>query len=570
MSRLGVNLAGIQPSTPASPFLQWERNCYVDFYPRLTVSGVAKAGNDLAPYIDSNLNLIDPLPAGASQYNYLVLLNPVGLTYGKSYAGTAMKATWEDGGGVTSLAASGDATAGTANLGARTHTFTLNATTAAPQGGFCTGNVQLNFNLTSGGQPPRNIKIFKAVHESRVLAGEIFDPDWYTETSQWAWYRFMDWTETNFSPATNYVDLTATATQFWRGANITGILQRGTPISAIVALANLTLKPIWICIPHLFTDAAVTSLANYLKTNLNPAVHVYFEYSNENWNYLGTAGASGKYCVDQGALIGAWSAQQAFQKAWSYSGYRAAQCMELIRTEFGTDSGTGRWSGVMGIQVGAVENIIYNYIGLDYHISADAGATQSRTKLFSLVGVAPYPGATISTTASGAGATLLTWANESLARDDNYEHFNKQFYNVHKLGAGVVWPGVDYYRALWQSAMTSAAAKGMGVAMYEGKYGGYCLPDLRDNTGTETEGTKMNLALSQFADSAYCGLIESQMYTAYLADGGVLPNLFADIYLRSKYGPWGSKQYLGDTNAAARMAESFSSGKSNFVLGTVV
>lgn len=570
MARLGVNLAGIQPSTPASPFLQWERNCYIDFYPRLTVSAVAKAGNDLAPYIDGNLNLIDPLPSGASQYNYLVLLNPQGLTYGHSYAGTAMKATWTKGGGVTSINASGDVTSGTTDLAGRSFTFTLNATTVAPQGGFCTGNVQLNFNLTSGGEPPTNIKIFKAAHESRVLAGEIFDPDWYAETSQWAFYRFMDWSETNGSPAEDYADLTATETQFWRGANITGILQRGCPVSAMVVLGNLTLKPIWICIPHLFTDAAVTELANYIKTNLNPAVHVYFEYSNENWNFLGTAGWSGKYCVDQGALIGAWSAYQSFQKAWCYSGYRAAQCMELIRTEFGTDSGDGRWSGVMGIQVGAVENIIYNYIGLDYHISDDAGATQDRTKLFTHVGVAPYPGAVISTTASGAGATFLGWVNTSLARDDNYEYFNKQFFNAHRIGAEAGYPGVDYYRNLWQSAMTSAAAKGMTVVMYEGGYGSYCINPLRDNASGETEGDKMNLALSQFADSVYCSMIEAQLYTSYLADGGLMPCKFSDIYLRTKYGPWGSKQHLDDTNLAASGLEAFNLGKSNFLLGTVV
>ena len=105
--------------------------------------------------------------------------------------------------------------------------------------------------------------------------------------------RTMDLQVTNWADendaAVRFASLGADKRMDWaerpRATYATYNTQWGTPIEAIVTIANECQKNIWICIPWCATDSYLIGLAQYLKANLNPTLTVAFEWSNENWNY---------------------------------------------------------------------------------------------------------------------------------------------------------------------------------------------------------------------------------------------------------------------------------------------
>lgn len=557
-----MNLSGLGSVSSFSSLLQWERMQRWDYYPRLTVSGVEYGQTDLYDngWVDGNMNLVDPLPSGATLWQFLVSTAGAGLTYAKSWSGTQMKCTWDGGAAVTGVSAGGDSGSATANLPEKSCTFTLSATVSgAPQGGNYSDNVFLRFSLNPAlGGPPTNIKIFPAAYESRVTGGEIFDPAWLTEASQWYALRTMVWQNINGCPATDFADLQTDTYRVWGDAVLTGGRKIGPPPSVLAALANQSGRPIWVCIPHKFTDAAVTTFVQYLKDNV--AGMVYYEYSNEVWN---TGFSQTSYSQTQGALIPAWSGDTATTQGNKWSGRRAAQISEICRTVYGTDSGT-RWTGVLCTQLGATSVISDKLIGV-----AQATST-TKNKLFSHIGIAPYVGPTPITAVSGIGQTMAGWVDTSIGLDDDYEYFNSQLYDQLKFAAtsSSDYKNIKFWRTLWQSHITTAASNGMTVVMYEGGLGMQCALPLRDNNSGETEGTKLNLAFCKFARSEYAATIENSMNKLFVSDGGIYACKYDDIAIHSKYGVWGGKQYLGDTSAIAQGLVRQNAGIDRFRLTT--
>lgn len=556
MARLAMNLGGIVSEFPVPVFLRWDRHQAMGGFPQIRVSGVDYSTPDIETYLDANMELANPLPAGASRYLYPIRLTNIGLTYALSLAGTALKCTWDGGASVSAVGNGGDSGTVTANLGSRFCTFTLGASGTAPQGGNSTDNAWLVFTLGNASrEPPTNIRIFPAAYESRITAGEIFDPLWLTEASRWKALRMMDWQKTNNSQAVNYADLATDSYRFFGDGSVSTGQKVGPSPAAIAALANQTGKPIWVCIPHQFTNAAATSLIQYLKDNV--AGMVYYEWSNEVWN---TGFSQTTYANAQGALVSGnpWSGDSATIKGLKYAGLRAAQISEICRTVYGTDSGT-RWTGVLCTQLGNTAVLTNKLIGVAYHIANDVGAASTAAKLFSHIGVAPYTGPTPTTAASGEGLTLSGWADTSIGLNDNYEYFNSQLFNQLKSStpSSGLFYNIAFWRALWLSHIATAAANGMTVVMYEGGYGGLCALPLRDNLSGETEGTKLNLAFAKFALSSYPATVDSQINNLFLADGGAFACQFNDIGPHTKYGPWGASEYLGDTNPRAANARTW-------------
>jgi hypothetical protein len=91
--------------------------------------------------------------------------------------------------------------------------------------------------------------------------------------------RFMDWMETNNSPVTNWSQRTPMSYSTWATTT-------GGPIEVMIALANLVGAHPWFTIPHQSDDAYVQNLAQMVKAQLNPALGIYVEYSNEVWNSI--------------------------------------------------------------------------------------------------------------------------------------------------------------------------------------------------------------------------------------------------------------------------------------------
>ena len=110
------------------------------------------------------------------------------------------------------------------------------------------------------------------------------------------------------------------------------------PLAVICNLANLTRCSIHVCIPHLATCNCIQTIAKYFRDRLDAEIVIIFWYSNERWN-LGLPRAY--YCACE--AMAKWGTADAMK----WYGYRAAQCMKMIRDIFETGR---RWRGCLAVR----------------------------------------------------------------------------------------------------------------------------------------------------------------------------------------------------------------------------
>ncbi|MDX2064639.1 MAG: PA14 domain-containing protein [Fimbriimonadaceae bacterium] len=60
---------------------------------------------------------------------------------------------------------------------------------------------------------------------------------------------------------------------------------KGAPWEHAIALANATGRDLWVNVPAFADDDYARQLARFIRDRLNPNLKVYFEYSNEIWNF---------------------------------------------------------------------------------------------------------------------------------------------------------------------------------------------------------------------------------------------------------------------------------------------
>ena len=98
--------------------------------------------------------------------------------------------------------------------------------------------------------------------------------------------RLMDFTQTNNNPVANWADRTTPthATQTKVGTAGDLVPQKGIAWEYAIQLANELDADVWVNVPARATNDYVRNLAHLLKTQLEPGLNVYLEYSNEVWN----------------------------------------------------------------------------------------------------------------------------------------------------------------------------------------------------------------------------------------------------------------------------------------------
>ena len=124
----------------------------------------------------------------------------------------------------------------------------------------------------------RNIRMIPIEYLGREHEMPVFRDKTITALRHFHSLRFMDFTQTNGSPASEWSYRT----------KIDGISQstpQGVAWEYVIALANQLQSDPWICIPHKASDDYIISLANLFKSNLNTDRKLYIEFSNELWNW---------------------------------------------------------------------------------------------------------------------------------------------------------------------------------------------------------------------------------------------------------------------------------------------
>jgi hypothetical protein len=148
-------------------------------------------------------------------------------------------------------------------------------------------------------------------------------PQFLDDLAPYRVLRFMDWNQTNVSNNSQAV---------WSTRK-----QKTAPQNEPVAfewqidLCNRTMKDYWLNVPHEATPAYWQQLAQLVQSQLNPALRVYVEWSNEVWN--GGFPQNG-YAAAQAQALGLAGSIPAA----SYYVYEAVRLFETFEGVFGKGS----------------------------------------------------------------------------------------------------------------------------------------------------------------------------------------------------------------------------------------
>lgn len=151
------------------------------------------------------------------------------------------------------------------------------------------GEDQLMLAFTETGDGIKNVRVIRPGYDPA-------DPPLFTEPflghiARFKVLRFMDWLRTNNNPVTSWSTRASPQTTHFAS-------HLGVPWEHIIALANQTLKDIWINIPIGADDEYVRQLALLLKASLNSDSKIYVEYSNEIWN-----GGFEQFAINRSAAV---------------------------------------------------------------------------------------------------------------------------------------------------------------------------------------------------------------------------------------------------------------------------
>jgi hypothetical protein len=377
--RLCLGLNGISYYAGFSPFLNWWKVAGNYNIARRSVAAIGgKAAFDIGNYLDPDEGEIArPAPSDLHSFTRLFYAAPgQGNTAGGyNFSGMEWTIAWDG---------SADCTIGGLTEGGAQSIFSARAR-GTFRFGKNPGNTWASFTITDPNDPPRNIRIYQSSYDANVKAGETFNPDWLAQIRNFGVLRFMDWMATNNSEIAEFSQI-ADERYFSWGQSLTRLSSHGPkggmPLSIICKLANLTQCNVHFCIPHLATDACVEAIATYFRDNLEPAIVVTFEYSNECWNYIFR---QTRYCRDQGQAI--WPGGGATR----WYGYRSAQCMKIIRDVFNSRT---RWRGCLATQTVNVDVTRSILSGIDFFITNGPSSTNTFaiSDLFDEISVTGYFG----------------------------------------------------------------------------------------------------------------------------------------------------------------------------------
>ncbi len=103
-----------------------------------------------------------------------------------------------------------------------------------------------------------------------------FHPDFLADLRSYGALRFMNWQMTNGSPEARWDDRPRLEDARWS--------VHGVPPEVMVDLANRVGADVWLCVPHRADDEYARELGRLVRAQLEPALRVRVELSNEVWN----------------------------------------------------------------------------------------------------------------------------------------------------------------------------------------------------------------------------------------------------------------------------------------------
>ncbi len=366
--------------------------------------------------------------------------------------------------------------------------------TLDPAGGL----ISLRLFETNPDNPVRNIRLLLPGSEATYQT-QPFNPLFLARIERFSTLRFMDWMNTNDSPVAAWADRPQPSDATFAA--------RGVPVEVLVQLANTVHANAWFNMPHRATDEYVRAFATYVRDNLDPALRVYIEYSNETWN--GQFSQAG-YVSEQGLALNL-APGDGFWSGLRYHSQRAVEIFAIWEEVFG---GSDRLVRVLAAQAAN------NWTG--EQVADWQGAAEHADAL----AIAPY--FSCDDPANPETVDQIT----ALSVD---ELLDRQMANV--------LPGGCAYQYVVDN-LTIAQRYGLELVAYEGgqHLAGYF-------------GTENNDALTALFIAANRHPRMGEIYSAYLNMwrdlGGGLFMAFTDIAQPSRFGSWGALESVTQDPAQA-------------------
>ncbi len=358
--------------------------------------------------------------------------------------------------------------------------------------------VILTIEASDEADPIRNIQLilpdYTETYEEQMFTTEFMD-----FVSDFDNIRFMDWSETNFSPVRTWSD--RTSLDFYSQA-----LHSGVAWEYAIALANLSGKDPWINIPHQADDNYINQLAILFRDQLDPSLRLYIEYSNEVWNGIFT---QSEYAATQGAALGYSGGD--FERAYKYTVRRSADIFHIFEEVFGS---TDR-----------LYNVLPSWIATDGWYSNEMVSLFNQT-LYNPHGVrahglavAPYFGGEVADQIADSGEVGSISIDEIIERMDNSMNW---VFNQIQINKGIcddndleliAYEGGQHLVANWPHVQNDALTEKLIEAnRHPGMYDLYC------------------------------------KYTEYWYEtvGAGLFSFFSSHYLPNRWGSWGIKEHMKD------------------------
>ncbi|AEE50534.1 T9SS type A sorting domain-containing protein [Haliscomenobacter hydrossis] len=362
------------------------------------------------------------------------------------------------------------------------------------------GGVVLEIERSVASNP---IKAVKFIYPKYVNTwqNQVFTTEFLDFVKDFQTIRFMDWLRTNNSEVKTWAERTPMN-------HYTQTKNSGVAWEYIIELCNITNKNAWINIPHQANDQYMQELAKLLKEKLNPNLKIYLEYSNEVWNGIFSQHA---YAGSAGLALG--YSGEPWVRAWKYTAKRSADLFYQFERVFGQSDRLVKVIPCFGVNDWITNELLTYFNDPLYNpqrVKADA------------IAIAPYFG----------GAVADQLVTENVVNSISTAQI------VARIKAALP------ESFAWMNAQKAVADKyGLKLLVYEG--GSHVVA-----TGANVNNDALTNKL--IAANRDAGLQE--LYCAYSqywynTVKGDLFCFFSSHGLPSKWGSWGMKEYMNQTEA---------------------
>ncbi len=326
--------------------------------------------------------------------------------------------------------------------------------------------------------------------EDAVRAGELFRPSFLASLRPYRMLRFMDWGLTNGSEVVRWDDRAQLTDATYTA--------RGVPLERMIELANRTGAQPWFCIPHQADDDYVRQFAALLAAELDPALPVWIEYSNEIWNGIFQQGG---YAEAQGEARGYGEELEARNR---FQGVRSTEIFDLVDAALGPE----RVVRVLSVQA--------NWSWVAEQVIAGAEGRADALAVAPYVGLLPGPDDAPAIARAGLDALLERSRDEVLPEALGWVREHAEIARRHGLELVAYEAGQHY----------------VGV------------------DGAQDDES-LNALFDRFNRSPAIGEVYTAMLEGWVAAGGGWLNHFVDVSGYSKWGRWGALEYASQPRAEA-------------------